>query len=272
LANLRALYAYMWAHPGKKLLFMGGEIAQWREWSDERSLDWHLLDDADGHLGVNTLVRDLNRILRERPALYELDVEPRGFHWIDVNDALENIVAFARTSKSGECVVCVCNFSAAPRAGYRFGLPSAGKYKLILNTDSSYYFGTDALRIESVEAEETPWHGLSYSAAVDLPPLTALYFEAPKPTNDGGARESTNESAAAEHVESGHAPAAETSSSTGPAARPSPNRADEATPSRTEAAARLGAKRTRKGSAKSASGRAEKPASKRAPRKKKTTE
>jgi 1,4-alpha-glucan branching enzyme len=282
LSNLRALYAYMWAHPGKKLLFMGGEIAQWREWSDERSLDWHLLEDADGHLGVNTLVRDLNRILRERPALYELDVAPGGFHWIDVNNALENIVAFARTSKSGECVVCVCNFSAAPRAGYRFGLPSAGTYKLILNTDSSYYFGTDALRIESVEAEETPWHGLSYSAAVDLPPLTALYFEAPKPTNNDGARESTNESAASghiesehvesEYIESEHVPTAETSSSTGAAVRPSPNTADEATPSRTEVAARAGAKRARKGSVKSASERAEKPASKRVPRKKKTTE
>jgi 1,4-alpha-glucan branching enzyme len=117
LASLRALYAYMWAHPGKKLLFMGGEIAQWREWSDERSIDWHLLGDGDGHLGVHTLVGDLNRILRERPALHELDVEPRGFQWIDVNNAAENIVAFMRFSNEGDCVVCVCNFSAAPRAG-----------------------------------------------------------------------------------------------------------------------------------------------------------
>jgi 1,4-alpha-glucan branching enzyme len=233
LSSLRALYAYMWAHPGKKLLFMGGEIAQWREWSDERSLDWHLLDDHDGHLGVNTLVGDLNRILRERPALYELDVEPRGFQWIDVNNALENIVAFMRFSKDGECIVCVCNFSAAPRAGYRFGLPWAGTYRLILNTDSSYYFGTDALRLESVETEETEWYSLPYSASVDLPPLTTLYFEAPKPAN-------------AHAEESAEAPK------------------DEATPLGAVSAAPSVSKRTRKSPAKSA-----KSASKRAPRKKK---
>jgi 1,4-alpha-glucan branching enzyme len=180
LANLRALYAYMWAHPGKKLLFMGGEIAQWREWSEERSLDWHLLDDADGHLGVNTLVRDLNRTLRARPALYQLDVEPHGFQWIDVNNHLENIFAFMRHSAAGETVVCVCNFSAAPRRGYRFGLPAPGTYHLILNTDSSYYFGTDALRIDCVQTDEQPWHGLPFSAVVDLPPLTTLWFEAPR--------------------------------------------------------------------------------------------
>jgi 1,4-alpha-glucan branching enzyme len=179
LANLRALYAYMWAHPGKKLLFMGGELAQWREWSDERSLDWHLLEDGDGHLGVNTLVRDLNRILRERPALHQLDVEPRGFQWIDVNNALENILAFMRHSGAGDTLVCVCNFSAAPRPGYRFGLPEPGTYRLLLNTDSSYYSGDDALQINSVQTDEQPWHGLPFSAVVDLPPLTTLWFEAP---------------------------------------------------------------------------------------------
>jgi 1,4-alpha-glucan branching enzyme len=218
LSTLRALYAYMWAHPGKKLLFMGGEIAQWREWSDERSLDWHLLDDHDGHLGVHTLLRDLNGIVRERPALYELDVEPRGFQWIDVNNALENIVAFMRFSKDGECVVCVCNFSAAPRAGYRFGLPYAGTYRLILNTDSSYYFGTDALQLESVEAEEIEWYSLPYSASVDLPPLTALYFLATRPSNSV-TEESTNESAASGTVDEGKPSGAE------PTARPSAKRA-----------------------------------------------
>jgi 1,4-alpha-glucan branching enzyme len=249
LANLRALYAYMWAHPGKKLLFMGGELAQWREWSDERSLDWHLLEDKDGHLGVNTLVGDLNRILRERPALYESDVEPRGFHWIDVNNALENIVAFARVSKSGDCVVCVCNFSAAPRGGYRFGLPAAGTYRLVLNTDSSYYFGSDTLRIESIEAEETPWHGLPFSAAVDLPPLTALYFDAPNLT-----------ASAPRPVKSEYVPAATSSTSTGGGVKPSVNLLrDEAKPS---GAAPAAAKRARKSPSK-------KSASKRAPRKRK---
>jgi 1,4-alpha-glucan branching enzyme len=128
----------------------------------------------------------LNRILRERPALYELDVEPRGFHWIDVNSALENVVAFARTSGSGDCVVCVCNFSAAPRPGYRFGLPAPGTYRLILNTDSSYYTGSNALHLDCVVADEQPWHGLPFSASVDLPPLTALLFEAPAPGAPGG--------------------------------------------------------------------------------------
>jgi 1,4-alpha-glucan branching enzyme len=180
LASLRALYAYMWAHPGKKLLFMGGELAQWREWNDDQSLDWHLLGDNDGHLGVNTLVRDLNQILREHPALYELDVEPRGFQWIDVHNALENILAFMRHSQTGDVVVCVSNFSAATRPGYRFGLPRAGTYRLILNTDSSYYSGGDSLRVESVHADEQPWHGLPFSASIDLPPLTTLWLEAPK--------------------------------------------------------------------------------------------
>jgi 1,4-alpha-glucan branching enzyme len=257
LASLRALYAYMWAHPGKKLLFMGGELAQWREWSDERSLDWHLLDDKDGHLGVNTLVRDLNRITRERPALYESDVEPRGFHWIDVDNALENIVAFARTSRSGDCVVCVCNFSAAPRAGYRFGLPVAGAYRLILNTDSSYYFGADALRIESIEAEETPWQNLPFSASVDLPPLTALYFEAPNLT-----------ASTPNPVKSEYITAVASSSSTGGGVKPSINLLrDEAKPS---GAAPSAAKRARKSSPKSGSKGAQRPTPKRAPRKKKT--
>jgi 1,4-alpha-glucan branching enzyme len=206
-ANLRALYAYMWAHPGKKLLFMGGEIGQWREWSEERSLDWHLVE-GGGHAGIRTLVRDLNHLLRERPALYELDVEPRGFRWVDVDNALENVVAFMRYSTGGDTLVCVCNFSAAPRHGYRFGLPERGTYRLVLNTDSSYYAGSNALRIDSVEAEEQPWHHLPFSAAVDLPPLTTLWFEVPKPeTEAADERKNTSEkpepdaSAIAAHAE-----------------------------------------------------------------------
>jgi 1,4-alpha-glucan branching enzyme len=182
-ANLRMLYAYMWAHPGKKLLFMGGELGQWREWNDTQSLDWHLLDE-DEHRGVSTLLRDLNRILVERPALHELDVEPRGFQWIDVDNALENVVAFMRVASSGEAVVCVCNFSAVARNGYRFGLPEKGTYKLILNTDSTYYGGGDSLRVESIEAEDQPWQNRPFSATVDLPPLTALWFSAPSKKND----------------------------------------------------------------------------------------
>jgi 1,4-alpha-glucan branching enzyme len=198
LSNLRALYAYMWAHPGKKLLFMGGELAQWREWNNEQSLDWHLLEDNDGHLGVNTLVRDINRLLKEHAALYELDVEPRGFQWIDVDNALENVVAFMRLSKQGDALVCVCNFSAAPRNGYRIGLPELGTYRLILNTDSTYYAGGNSLQIDSIEAEEQPWQGRPFSAAVDLPPLTTLWFEAPK--REAGAEDAPGELAAAPFV------------------------------------------------------------------------
>jgi 1,4-alpha-glucan branching enzyme len=198
-ANLRALYAYMWAHPGKKLLFMGGELAQWREWSETRSLDWHLLADHDGHEGINTLVRDLNRLLKEYPALYELDVEPRGFRWLDVDNALENVVAFMRLSSKGDALVCVCNFSAAPRRGYRFGLPQAGAFRLVLNTDSSYYAGENSVHAGSVEAEEQPWHGQPYSATVDLPPLTTLWFVAPGKEADAQetAREQDAQAAAA---------------------------------------------------------------------------
>ena len=199
-ATLRALYAYMWAHPGKKLLFMGAELGQWREWSDERSLDWHLLDE-DEHLGVNTLVRDLNRLLKEQPALYELDVEPRGFQWIDVDNAIENVVAFQRLSRDGDSLVCVCNFSAAPRHGYRFALPERGTYRLLLNTDSSYYSGSNALQIASVEAEEQPWQNRPFSVAVDLPPLTTLWFEAPKKYHEHAA---ANEAKSSESEDAKH--------------------------------------------------------------------
>jgi 1,4-alpha-glucan branching enzyme len=178
-ANLRALYAYMWAHPGKKLLFMGGELGQWREWSEERSLDWHLLDEPE-HEGVRTLVRDLNKLLVERPALSEADVEPRGFRWIDVDNALENVVAFLRTGPyTGDRLVCVCNFSAVAREGYRVGLPAAGGYRLILNTDAPVYAGAGERAGASFEAEEQPWQGFAFSAALDLPPLTVLWFHAP---------------------------------------------------------------------------------------------
>ena len=179
-ANLRALYAYMWAHPGKKLLFMGGELGQWREWSEERSLDWHLLDEPE-HAGVRALVRDLNRLLLEHPALSEADVEPRGFRWVDVDNALENVVAFLRAGPyTGDRLLCVCNFSNAERRGYRVGLPAAGSYHLVLNTDAPVYAGAGEPAAASLEAEEQPWQGLPFSALLDLPPLTALWYAAPR--------------------------------------------------------------------------------------------
>jgi 1,4-alpha-glucan branching enzyme len=179
LANLRALYAYMWAHPGKKLLFMGLEFAQWQEWSHERSLDWHLLEDP-AHSGVQSLVRDLNHAYRDHPALWQLDHEPAGFWWIEANDAENNVVAFCRAGEGAveerDLVVCVMNLSPTPRPGYRLGLPRAGRWVEAVNTDSTYYGGSDQGNYGGVEAEPTGWHDQPYSAEVMLPPLGALWL------------------------------------------------------------------------------------------------
>ena len=129
LANLRALYAYMWAHPGKKLLFMGGELAQESEWSHERSLDWHLLENPE-NAGIQSLVRDLNRVYRERPAMWQIDDSDRGFYWLEPNDAANNVVAFCRVGEDPvrDVVAVVCNLSPVPREGYRLGLPQSGRW------------------------------------------------------------------------------------------------------------------------------------------------
>ncbi|MBV8987521.1 MAG: 1,4-alpha-glucan branching protein GlgB [Solirubrobacterales bacterium] len=176
LANLRALYAYMWAHPGKKLLFMGNEIAQEQEWSYERSLDWHLLEQPE-HAGIQALVRDLNRIYREEPALWEVDSDPSGFWWLEPNDADHNVIAFARASKDGERVlVFVANLSPVPQRGYRLGLPRACRWRERLNTDSSFYGGSDWGNFGAIEPEPVPWHGQPVSATITLPPLAAVWF------------------------------------------------------------------------------------------------
>jgi 1,4-alpha-glucan branching enzyme len=176
LANLRALYAYMWAHPGKKLLFMGGELAQEAEWSHERSLDWHLLEDA-GNAGVQALVRDLNRVLRSEPALYEQDFDPAGFWWLEANDAAANVLAFARASAGGERVlVCAANLAPVPRPDYRLGLPRAGRWREVVNTDSGFYGGTDTGNLGGIEAEPVGWHEQPFSAEVTLPPLGVVWL------------------------------------------------------------------------------------------------
>ncbi len=174
-ANLRALYAHMWAHPGKKLLFMGGELAQDQEWSHERSLDWHLLERAD-HGGVQALVRDLNRIYRDEPALYEADYEPTGFRWLEANDSSWNVLVFARFSRDGSrCLVSAGNFSPMPRYGYRVGLPRGGRWREVLNTDATGYGGSNVVN-GPIEAEEKPWHDQPFSAEVTLPPLGVAWF------------------------------------------------------------------------------------------------
>jgi 1,4-alpha-glucan branching enzyme len=176
LANLRSLYAYMWAHPGKKLLFMGGELAQDREWSHDRSQDWHLLADA-GHSGVQSLVRDLNRVYRDTPALWERDFDASGFYWLEPNDADRNVVAFARVGEDPtRHVVCLCNLSPVPREHYRVGLPRAGRWTEALNTDASLYGGSNVGNLGGVVAEPVPWHNQQQSAELTLPPLGVVWL------------------------------------------------------------------------------------------------
>jgi 1,4-alpha-glucan branching enzyme len=175
-ANLRSLYAYMWAHPGKKLLFMGGELAQEGEWNHDGSLEWHVLGWRE-HAGAQALVRDLNRIYRGEPALYEVDFEPHGFRWLDANDVERNIFAFARFSGDGQrAVVCICNLSPMPRHHYRAGLPYGGRWRESVNTDSEHYGGSNVGNYGGVEAEASPWQGQPFSAELTLPPLGAIWL------------------------------------------------------------------------------------------------
>src|ERR1041385_1408332 len=161
-ATLRALYAYMWAHPGKKLLFMGGEFGQWREWTETESLDWHLLE-TPMHKGVQMLIRDLNAIYDAQNALWEVDSDAAGFEWIDVNNAAENIVAFVRRSPSTRCeLICVCNFSAVSRPGYQLAFAHEGEYEVVVNTDSADYAGSESFLING--------------NTLDLPPLSTVWL------------------------------------------------------------------------------------------------
>ncbi|MBA3349547.1 MAG: 1,4-alpha-glucan branching protein GlgB [Actinobacteria bacterium] len=176
LANLRSLFAYMWAHPGKQLLFMGGEVAQESEWNHEQSIDWHLLDDA-GHAGVQRLVADLNKIYFDVPALWQQDFTSDGFRWIDANDAENNVVSFLRRSDDDEQqLACICNLTPVVRHGYRLGLPAQGTWGELLNSDAEAYGGSGVGNAGSVEAEAMPWHGLDYSAVATLPPLGVLWL------------------------------------------------------------------------------------------------
>ncbi len=175
-ANLRALYAYMWGHPGKKLLFMGQEFAQEQEWSHERSLDWHLLEQPLNH-GMRSLVRDLNRVYQERPALWENDFEGEGFYWLEPNDAENSVVAFARTSRDfSDVVAIVLNLTPVPHHGYRIGLPREGRWIEAVNTDSTHYGGSDTGNYGGVVAEAIPWGGQPFSAEITLPPLGGLWL------------------------------------------------------------------------------------------------
>jgi len=176
-ANLRLLFGYMYAQPGKKLLFMGGEIGQWREWNHDESLEWHLLA-YRAHEGLQAWVRDLNRVYRKEPALYEQDFQAEGFEWIDCNDSQQNVLSMIRKGPSkGDLVAVACNFSPVPRPAYRIGVPQPGFWREILNSDSETYGGSGQGNLGGVPSESLPSHGYPFSLQVVLPPLSAVYFK-----------------------------------------------------------------------------------------------
>jgi 1,4-alpha-glucan branching enzyme len=175
-ANLRLYYGYMWAHPGKKLLFMGCEFAQFAEWNHDTELDWGALA-GDDHRGVQRLVADLNRVYRDMPALYECDCEPRGFEWIDFSDRDQSVIAFVRRGRDDDAlVVAICNFTPVPRTGYRIGVPRAGRYREIVNTDSAWYGGANLGNGGGLDAVAAPCHGRDFSLVMTLPPLACVMF------------------------------------------------------------------------------------------------
>ncbi|MBO0840982.1 MAG: alpha amylase C-terminal domain-containing protein, partial [Sciscionella sp.] len=174
-AGLRALLAYMWAHPGKQLLFAGGEFGQLREWSQDRSLDWELLD-SPLHKGIRDLVRDINAGYREHPALHSADTRPEGFRWIDANDAANNVASFLRIGVDGSVLACVANFAGVPHHDYRVGLPLAGRWREVLNTDAEAYGGSGVGNWGAVDAQAQPWHGQPASAVLQVPPSGVLWL------------------------------------------------------------------------------------------------
>jgi len=176
-ANLRAYLAFLYTHPGKKLLFMGGEFAQEREWNHDSSLDWHLLD-SPMHVCMQKLVRDLNWFYRDTAALHERDCDSEGFSWIDCSDSTSSIIAYIRRATDAEnFVVVVCNFTPVVRHGYRVGVPKTTLYREFLNTDSSYYGGGNVGNLGAIEAQDIPAHGFSQSLLLTLPPLAVLVLK-----------------------------------------------------------------------------------------------
>ncbi len=176
-ANVRLLFSYMYAHPGKKMLFMGSELAPWNEWWQDISLDWGLLKHKQ-HLGIQRLVMDLNRVYAGEPALHEVDFDWQGFEWLDANDADTSVLSFLRRARNtGDFVVAICNFTPVVRENYRVGVPELGLYREILNSDSEFYDGTNVGNAGLVAADPVPWNGRAYSLKLTLPPLAAIYFK-----------------------------------------------------------------------------------------------
>jgi 1,4-alpha-glucan branching enzyme len=175
MANLRLLYGYMMGQPGKKLLFMGGEFGQWREWDHDGSLDWHLLD-FPAHQGIMDWVRDLNQTYTREKALHAWDYDQKGFSWEDCHDADQSVLTFFRQWEE-ETVLVACNFTPVPRYGYRVGLPRGGTWVEILNSDSTLYGGSGVGNKGAVEARQTSWHAFPCMAELTLPPLAAVFFK-----------------------------------------------------------------------------------------------
>ena len=179
-ANLRSLYGYMWARPGKKLLFMGCEFGQWKEWNYDESLDWSVLLGSE-HRGLQALVGELNRLYRAQPALWEAEHDHAGFQWIAADNADDNMIAFMRIAPAnGQRVICAGNFSPVPRYGYRVGVPRPGHYRELLNTDAERWGGSNVGNGGGVIADQVPYNGLPYSISITLPPLGVLWFEVPR--------------------------------------------------------------------------------------------
>jgi 1,4-alpha-glucan branching enzyme len=176
-AGLRGLIAYQWAHPGKQLLFMGQEFGQRAEWSEERGVDWYQLDENSFSTGILRMVSDINTIYQTRRALWSRDSSPEGYSWIDANDSANNVLSFLRFGDDGSMLACVFNFSGSEHTRYRLGLPHAGTWREVLNTDATIYNGTGVGNYGAVEATDEPCHGRTASAVMVLPPLAALWFE-----------------------------------------------------------------------------------------------
>ncbi len=176
-ANLRLLYGYMYGHPGKKLLFMGGEFGQWDEWNFEKSLDWHLAI-QESHRKLKLWVKDLNSFYKTEPAMHHLDFERRGFEWLDIKDWEKSIISFLRRGKSPDHpIIVICNFTPVLRKNYRVGVPKGGYWKEILNSDASEYGGSGQGNLGGITAEAHRFHGRDSSVSIILPPLSALFFK-----------------------------------------------------------------------------------------------
>jgi 1,4-alpha-glucan branching enzyme len=172
-ANLRLLYGLMWSHPGKKLLFMGGEFGQWQEWSHEAELAWPVLQDAP-HQGLMRMVSELNQLYRSEPAMHQLDFSPDGFEWIEGNDVQHSVIAYLRKDESGRMVLVVCNLTPVPRQGYQVGVPHAGHWREIFNSDAKDYGGSGWGNLGGADALAHSRHGRPFTLSLILPPLSTI--------------------------------------------------------------------------------------------------